>query len=285
MTTDSTGTGDRLQGLHDALVKHTAELTTSEGWTTYLNFASKFHAYSANNLMLILIQRPDATQVASYRKWQELGRQVRKGEHSIGIFAPMTRTRTDEATGDRKTWVSGFKVVSVFDVSQTDGDPLPEDPARPVLLEGDAPQGLLDSLTAIVTGHGYSLRFGPTERGENGYTRPSDKVVQVTEGLSPAQTVKTLAHEIAHMLLHVDEDVLNAEALAHRGVAEVEAESTAHLVMAEHGVATDAYTLPYVAGWSDGKPEVVAKTADRVVKTARTILATTVATDDVATAA
>ena len=265
---------ERLEALHEQLVAKTAALTTSEGWTAYLEFAAKFHNYSLNNLLLILCQRPDATRVAAYRKWQSLGRQVRKGEKSIGIFAPMVR-KSEDADGKERRYVSGFRIVSVFDVSQTDGDALPEDVTRPTLLAGEAPEGLWESLASVVTDHGYTLRLGPSEHGENGYTRPSDSLIQITEGLSPAQSCKTLAHEIGHMLLHCEDATLCADALAHRNVAEVEAESIAHLIMAEHGIASDAYTLPYVAGWSDGKSEVVAATADRVLKTSRAILAKT----------
>lgn len=270
---------ERLEKAHEMLVAKTAALTTSEGWREYLEFASRFHNYSLNNLLLILCQRPDATRVAAFRKWQEFGRNVKKGEKSIGIFAPSTRKvkTEDKVTGEEKERrvLLGFRIVSVFDVSQTEGDPLPEDPRQPVLLDGEAPEGLWQSLAEMVFDAGYTLRRGPSVRGENGFTSPADKVVQVTEGLSDAQAVKTLAHEIGHMLLHVDGDTLSADAVSHRGVAEVEAESIAHLVMAEHGVASDAYTLPYVAGWSDGKPEVVAATADRVLKTSRAILAAT----------
>jgi antirestriction protein ArdC len=275
---------ERLEALHEALVSKTAALATSEGWTAYLEFAAKFHNYSLNNLLLILCQRPDATRVAAYRKWQSLGRQVRKGEKSIGIFAPMVR-KSETPDGEERRYVSGFRIVSVFDVSQTDGDDLPEDVTRPTLLDGEAPEGLWESLAAIVTANGYTLTRTPSLRGENGYTSPSDKVVNVTAGLSDAQSCKTLAHEIGHMILHCEDKTLCADALAHRNVAEVEAESIAHLVMAEHGIASDAYTLPYVAGWSDGKSEVIASTADRVLKTSREILAKTAPAEEEADAA
>jgi antirestriction protein ArdC len=264
---------ERLEALHEQLVAKTSALTTSEGWTAYLDFASKFHNYSLNNLLLIMCQRPDATRFAAYRKWQEFGRQVRKGEKSIGIFAPMVRKRKDEVTGEEKRFVSGFRIVSVFDVSQTEGDDLPEDVTVPTLLDGEAPEGLWQALAEQVFDAGYTLRRGPSEHGENGFTRPSDKVVQVTEGLSDAQACKTLAHELAHVLLHTEDTTLCADALAHRNVAEVEAESVAHLIAAEHGLASDPYTLPYVAGWSGGKPEVIAATADRVLKCSREVLA------------
>lgn len=279
MTAKTDARDERLEVLHEALVEKTRTLTTSEGWTAYLEFAATFHNYSLNNLLLILCQRPDATRVAAYRKWQSLGRQVRKGEKSIGIFAPMVR-KSEDADGKERRYVSGFRIVSVFDVSQTDGDALPEDVTRPTLLDGEAPEGLWESLAGVVAEHGYTLRLGPSEHGENGYTRPSDKVIQVTEGLSAAQSCKTLAHEIGHMLLHTEDATLCADALAHRNVAEVEAESIAHLVMAEHGIPTETYSLPYIAGWSDGKTEIIAVTADRVLKTSRAILAKTAPTEE-----
>jgi hypothetical protein len=169
-------------------------------------------------------------------------------------------------------------------VSQTEGDALPEDPSTPVLLDGEAPAGLWESLAEIVTNHGYTLRFGPSEHGENGYTHPADKVVQVTEGLSPAQSVKTLIHEVAHMLLHCEDKELTQDALLHRNVAEIEAESVAHIVAMVHGLATEDYSLPYVAGWSGGKTEVIASTADRVLKTAKQILAQTERVEEVVAA-
>ena len=176
---------------------------------------------------------------------------------------------------EERRYISGFRLVSVFDVSQTDGDALPEDPAAPVLLEGEAPEGLLDSLATIVAEAGYTLRYGPSERGENGYTRPEDKIIQITEGLSAAQTAKTLIHEVAHMVLHTDDKVLTEDAILHRNVAEIEAESVAHIVATVHGLPTDAYSIPYVAGWSNGKTEQIAATADRVLRTAKQILAKT----------
>jgi len=266
---------ERLEEMHEALVAKTNALVTSEGWIEYLKFAARFRQYSFNNTLLILIQCPTATRVASYRKWQELGRQVRKGERGLQIFAPMMRKQKDEKTGEDKQVLTGFRLVSTFDVSQTEGDALPEDPSRPVLLDGEAPAGLFDSLAEIVANHGYSLRFGPAEHGENGYTRPSDKVIQITEGLSAAQTAKTLVHEVAHMLLHTDDKELTHDALLHRNVAEIEAESVAHIVAMAHGLATEDYSVPYVAGWSNGKTEVIASTADRVLKTAKQILAQT----------
>jgi antirestriction protein ArdC len=270
---------ERLEKMHEALVAKTDALVTSEGWMEYLAFAARFRQYSFNNTLLILIQCPTATRVASYKKWAEMGRQVRKGEKSLQIFAPISkRFETEDKTTGEKTErraLVGFRLVPVFDVSQTEGEALPEDPARPVLLDGEAPEGLYDALARMVFDNGYTLRVGPSERGENGYTRPEDKVIQVTEGLSPAQSCKTLIHETAHMLLHTSDRELTQDALLHRNVAEVEAESVAHIVAQVHGLATEDYSVPYVAGWSNGKTEVIAATADRVLKCAKQILSAT----------
>jgi antirestriction protein ArdC len=274
MTAKTDKRDERLEKMHEALVAKTATLTTSEGWLEYLAFVARFRQYSFNNSMLILIQRPDATHVASYKKWQEMNRQVKKGEKSIGIFAPMMRKREDKATGETRSYISGFRIVPVFDISQTEGDPVPEQ-IRPVLLDGEAPAGMYAALALLVAEKGYTLEVGPSVHGEYGYCSPGRKMIHVTEGLSDAQAAKTLCHEVAHMLLHTDEDSLTVEAMQHRGIAEVEAESVAHIVLGALGMDTDEYTLPYVAGWSDGKPEAVAATADRVLKTAKEILAKT----------
>jgi antirestriction protein ArdC len=262
---------ERLEAMHEQLVAKTATLTTSEGWTAYLQFLARFRQYSFNNTMLIMIQKPDATHVASYKKWTEMGRQVKKGEKSLGIFAPMMRKRT-ETDGTERSFIMGFKIVPVFDISQTEGDPVPE-PIKPVLLDGEAPVGMYDSLALLAAEKGYSVKVGPSVHGENGYCSPASRMIHITEGLSPAQACKTMTHEVAHMLLHTDEDALTVEAMNHRGIAEVEAESIASIVLGSVGFDTDEYTLPYIAGWSDGKPEAIAATADRVLKTVKQILA------------
>jgi antirestriction protein ArdC len=269
---------ERLEAMHEMLVEKTAELTTSEGWMQYLEFASKFRQYSLNNTLLILCQRPDATHVASYKKWTEMGRQVRKGEKSLSIFAPMMRKREDK-DGEERRYISGFRLVPVFDIAQTDGDPVPE-PVLPVLLDGEAPEGLWDALLTIVDASGYHVERGECH-GANGFTRPSERLIMVREDVTDAQATKTLVHEIAHMLLHCGEEGgLTADAMMHRSVAEVEAESVAHIVAQVHGLPTESYSLPYIAGWSNGKPEAVAATADRVLKTAKQILAITEPADE-----
>lgn len=276
----------RLEELHETLVAKTAELTTSEGWLAWLNVAKRFHRYSLNNQLLIWAQCPTATHVAGFRVWEGLGRNVVKGQKSLKILAPSTRKirKEDATTGEdvERRIVTGFRAASVFDVSQTEGTALPEQ-VLPELLDGQAPEGLWASLALLADAHGYTVERGDCG-GANGYTDPATMTVRVREDVSDAQAVKTLVHEVAHVMLHTSERSLTEDAIKHRHIAEVEAESVAYLISTSHGLPSDAYTLPYVAGWSNGKPEVVAATADRVLKAAKQILAVTQAEEPAAAA-
>jgi antirestriction protein ArdC len=264
----------KVKEAQELLASAVASLVTDEDWKHYLEFQAfqgKFHKYSANNYMLILMQCPHASLVAGYNKWQELGRQVRKGEKGIRILAPMVfkRTETDsngDETESKRIW---FKVVSVFDISQTDGEPVPFPsamPGAPVLLDGEAPEGLYDGLAALVAAQGYTLERGDCQ-GANGYTDFMGKRVRVRDDVSAAQACKTLAHELAHILLdHKTREIT-------RDRCEVEAESVAYIVGRLHGLDSTGYSLPYVAHWADGSAEKVKETADKVTKIAEQILA------------
>ncbi len=255
----------RVEELHAALERGVAALTNGEEWKAWLATQARFHRYSFNNTLLILSQNPDATRVAGYRAWQGMGRQVRKGEKSIGILAPTFRKEKD-AEGREEKRLSGFRAVSVFDVSQTDGDPLPD--SGIALVEGDAPAGLWDALAAQVTANGYALERGDCGQA-NGYTDGTAKIIRVRDDVSDAQAVKVLAHEVAHMLMHVDDP----DAPAHRGMAEVEAESVAFIVAGAHGMDTAGYSLHYVAGWAGtAEADAVRQTGERVTRTARKII-------------
>lgn len=268
MTTMTAAKTDRLEQARERLEAGVLALTGSAEWLAWLRVSARFHRYSFSNQVLIALQCPNATHVTGYRGWQGMGRQVRKGEHGITILAPSTRKVRNEATGEDERRLVGFRAVAVFDVSQTDGEPLPVQP-RPVLLDGEAPEGLWDALAGMVAGEGYTLERGECG-GANGYTRPDTRVVRVRDDVSDAQACKTLAHELGHVLLHADD---MGAYVAHRGVAEVEAESVAYVVADACGLATDAYSLPYVAGWSDGDAATITATATRVVETSRRILA------------
>jgi len=241
---------------------------------TMLRVAARFRDYSPSNVLLIAAQRPDATRVGGIRTWNSLGRHVLKGEHGIAILAPCVyRTRDDDAgpredvadvaapgnepqpsarapQGDEETAarrvLRGFKIVHVFDISQTDGQPLPT--VDPTHLDGDAPQPLMEHLTALTAEAGYRLERGPC-RGANGYTDFATRVVRVIDTASPAQFVKTLAHELGHIRADHEHRFTNyTTSLRCRGQVEIEAESIAYLVTARAGLDASAYSVPHLAG-------------------------------------
>lgn len=280
-----------LEQLQAQIADKVTALTSSDQWQAWLRIASRFHHYSFNNTLLIWSQRPDATTVAGYTTWQKLGRQVTKGEHGIRIMAPVTRrlpkTKPDgspvlDDAGKPVTTVQivGVKPASVFDISQTTGDPIPE-PPRPQLLTGQAPDGLWDALASQVTARGYQLERGDCA-GANGFTDYTTHTVRIRDDVDDAQAVKTLAHELGHILLHEPSvDAPTSRALC-RGQREVEAESVAHLVTATHGLDSSQYTFIYLAGWAEEAlphhPEgttvtdVITQTGTRVLRAAHQML-------------
>jgi antirestriction protein ArdC len=270
-----TATEDRVAVHLAALQSSVAELVTGEEWQRYLSVQARFHTYSFWNTLAILRARPDASRLAGFQQWRRLGRQVRKGERGIAILAPIVRTvdqaESDDtggaANGERRCF--GFKVVYVFDVSQTDGDPLPEIPA-PATVSGNAPVWLWHALAEQITDASFHVERGllPEPWADaNGITLVEDRQVIVRHDLPDAQAIKTCAHELAHVLLHTESCALP------RAVREVEAESVAFIVCsAAAGMDTAGYTLPYVAHWSNGDTALVAATGERVAGCARTIL-------------
>ena len=196
---------------------------------------------------------------------------MRHGENGIAILAPVvTRRRPIDKEGDRGRpglvrLLRGYRVVHVFDIAQCDGPPPPD--VRPELLTGDAPGPLWDGLAAQVDALGFSLERGDCH-GANGRTDFTAKTVRVRDDVEPAQAAKTLAQELAHALLHDGSEY----STGCRGRAEVEAESVAFLILTSAGVDTSGYSFAYVARWSEGSPEQVVKTAERVIACARKIL-------------
>lgn len=268
---------DRLVEIHDRLVGAVEAMVSGADWQRLLQVASRFHTYSPNNVWLILSQRPNATRVAGFATWRSMGRFVRKGEKGIAILAPMVaRRRAAEAAetpateagddqADRPSRVlRGFRIVFVFDIAQTDGEPLPE-VERPALLDGDAPAALWEALAAQVAAAGFELSRGACG-GANGVTDFSARTVRVRDDVAPAQAAKTVAHELAHVRLH------DGAALGCRGRGEVEAESVAYLVCSAAGLASDGYSFPYVAHWSGGDVAEVRAAAERAIGCARHIL-------------
>lgn len=256
--------------LLETLYAGVEQITSSDDWKAALEVAAKFHKYSFNNTMLILLQtQGQATYVAGYKRWQELGRQVRKGEKSIRILAPVIiKDKDPESPNYGGTKCVGFKGTSVFDISQTDGEPLPERP-MPVLLEGEAPEGAMDAVIELIEAEGFSFQYGPAMGRENGYTDYANKVVNITEGLSAAQSFKTAVHELAHAILHNGESAeVDQDARQHRGLAEVQADSAAYIACGILGLDASEYSFPYIAGWSGGDAKAIAKAANGALKVA-----------------
>lgn len=278
---------DPLVAAHERLTAAVERLVSGEDWAAMLAVASRLHRYSLNNVLLIQSQMPDATRVAGYRTWQALGRQVRKGEHGLAILAPVLRrvpAGEPDATGERgreparekdaapkRQVLTGFKVTKTFDISQTDGPPLPD--VVPEQLLGDAPAALYEGLAGQVTAAGFTLVREDCSPAY-GRTDFAKRTVVVRPDLSPAQAAKTLAHELAHTALHDDPKFLGHSGFSCRGLAEVEAESVAYLVCTTAGLATDGYTFPYVARWASGDVAVVRSAAERSLGAARAITTT-----------
>jgi len=280
---------DTLDQLHTQLTDGILALHDPAAWQNWLQLASRFPRYSFANQILILQQDPHATAVCGYRAFQALGRQVRRGEKAIKVLAPITkRVPREDAHGhpilddhgqpSYRTLMVATKAVSVFDVRQTDGPPLPPAPeiGDVTLLTGQAPPGLWDSLQAFIEAQGFQVRRGRCGDA-NGTTDFSTRQVTVRPDLDDAQAVKTLAHEGGHALMHADRGSLEC-----RGVREVEAESVAYLVTAAHGLDSAQYTFSYVAGWAlqavtadHGLDDVLRSTAQRVLAAAATILQAT----------
>ena len=256
----------------DRLTAGIAQLTTTDAWIRWLRVQSRFHRYSFNNVLLIAAQRPNATQVAGFRAWQGMHRQVRRGEKAITILAPCTRREQDEDGGQLQRIV-GFRGASVFDVGQTDGDELPEPPCH--RLTGDAPREAWAKLEEFAVSLGYTVKWAELPTGRNGDCNAALRTIRVSSELThmPAQSVKTLTHEIAHALLHGE--ALREGHLCDRPRAELEAESVAFVVLDASGIDSQEYTFGYVATWAGGTDQAIAtvrESGQRISGAARKVI-------------
>lgn len=233
------------------------ELRSSEGWQRFAKARALLRGYSLNNTLLILAQRPDATTVASFRHWSELGRQVRRGERSLRIWAPSIRRERDEATGGETTSARAFVLVPVFDISQTDGPPLPEPP--PVIpLSGDSHAHLLAGLERQASEAGYVIDRRAQMPGQaEGFVDHRVKQIVLSSALEPNGQVAVLVHELAHV------HGARYQELGRAG-AEVVAETAAFVTLSAVRLDTAGQSVPYVAGWADAAPKEMAAYADAV---------------------
>ena len=264
---------EKLKEVTDRLEQGITELFDSERYREYLRVMSKFHNYSFNNTLLIAMQKPDASLVAGFSAWKNnFGRNVIKGQKGIKIIAPSPYKVKQEmkkidphtqqpiigkdgkpVTEEKEITIPAYKVVSVFDVSQTEGKELPDIAVDE--LTGDV-ERYRDFFAALEKTSPVPIGFEQIPGSSHGYYHLEDKRIAIQEGMSELQTLKTAIHEIAHAKLH-DID-LNApeneqQPRVDRRTREVEAESVAYTVCQHYGLDTSDYSFGYVAGWSSGR--------------------------------
>jgi antirestriction protein ArdC len=278
---------EKLKEITDRLEQGITELFDSERYKEYLRVMSKFHNYSFNNTLLIAMQKPDASLVAGFSAWKNnFGRNVMKGQKGIKIIAPSPFKIKQEmekidphtqkpvigkdgkpVTEEKEITIPAYKVVSVFDVSQTEGRELPDIAVDE--LTGDVDR-YKDFFAALEKTSPVPIGFEKIEGGAHGYYHLEDKRIAIDEGMSELQTLKTAIHEIAHAKLH-DID-LNApkdeQPRVDRRTREVEAESVAYTVCQHYGLDTSDYSFGYVAGWSSGRELSELKSSLETVRSA-----------------
>lgn len=262
-----------IHEITEQLEKGVQDVFQSGRYTDYLDTMSRFYNYSANNCMLILMQMPEATYIASYKAWQkDFKRQVKKGEKAIKIIAPILHKYMKEVINQDGTkdeyesqWIS-YKAVPVFDISQTEGEALPTLVER---LTGDV-EGYNCFLQRLVSCSPVPVEYEDIRTGALGYYSYTDKRITVQQDMSQQQTVKTIIHEIAHAILHGKD---GDETEADRGTKEVQAESVAYTVCKWLGVDTDDYSFGYIAGWSNDKnTKELTASMEVIRRTAKTII-------------
>lgn len=260
----------KLDTIMKSLEEGVEKVFTSEQYQMYLQTMAKFHNYSFNNTLLIAMQRPDATLLAGYQTWQKkFHRHVKRGEKGIKIIAPVPVKekrqveKIDEETQEIVIGIDGqpetetverilprFRVTTVFDVSQTEGEPLPtlevNELVGDVFIYEDFMKGL-EEISPV------PFQFQEIGSGAKGYYSNAEKLVAIQTGMSQAQTMKTAVHETAHAIFH-DRDVMEENGITKdRMTKEVEAESVAYVVCNHFGLDTSDYSFNYVAGWSSDK--------------------------------
>ena len=260
----------RVQELTDKLEQGLQDLFNSDSYCNYLRTMSKFHNYSFNNTLLIAMQKPDATLVAGYKAWQKnFERHVNKGEKAIRILAPAPykikeeRDKIDPVTQELlldkdgnpqkeevEITIPAFRAVSVFDLSQTDGKPIPELTAKELLSDVEGYQDMIRAVEAISP---VPIELEEIAGDSKGYYDREAKRIAVQENMSESQTLKTMIHEVAHSKLHSKEVEQDEQMKKDRNTKEVEAESIAYTVCQHFGIDTSDYSFGYIAGWSSGR--------------------------------
>lgn len=260
----------QLQEITKKLEQGVKDMLTSENYTEYLKVMSQFHDYSFNNTLLIAMQRPEATLVAGYHAWQKkFERHVKKGEKGIQIIAPAPIREKEEVekidpvtnepilkeNGQPETEIithviPRFRVTTVFDVSQTDGKPLPEFGIEDLTASVENYEAFMQAITSVSP---VPIRYDEIEGESHGYYHLVDKEIVIQSGMSESQTMKTAIHEVSHAKLHDREIMEELGIQKDKLTREVEAESIAYCVCQYFGLDTSEYSFPYIGSWSSGK--------------------------------
>ncbi len=292
-----------MEEMTTKLEKGVKDIFSSDNYKEYLNFCAKLPRYSVNNQILIMLQKPDATMCQSFTGWKDMNRFVRKGEKGIRIMAPSPykmqkeQEKTDasgKAVLDKdgepvketvEITVNAFKPVSTFDVSQTEGEPIPTIGVSELTASVEGYETLLAAIKEVVP---VPISFEQIDSGAKGFFHLEENRIVVQEGMSEAQTVKTLLHEASHQALHSREAMAGSDEKKSKNQKECEAESVAYVVCQHYGIDTSDYSFAYVATWSADKevPELKASldtirraAADLIVKIDEKVQALTAVQD------
>ena len=282
----ATDVKELLKRLEDGV----SAIQSSDEWRRLLKAQAKFHGYSFGNLCLIMSQTGGrATRVCGFNSWIALGRSVKKGEHGIAILAPVFPRKDEREKAHALSQGADlpghgehllraekgdpvfFRVAYIFDVSQTEGEPLPEHPARDLTGNSQEARLLLGRLVLAAEQEGLRVKYEDPANlhGAKGYYQRGTKTIVLAKGLAAEQTAKTLCHELAH---HHCEHGMPGEK-RDRAIEEAEAEGTAFVVCEHFGIDTSSYTFGYVAGWSGEEgPKVVKRVGATIQKAARAII-------------
>ena len=277
-------TQNKMNEIPQMLEEGVHKVFESDNYKNYLNIMSKFHNYSINNTLLIARQNPDATLVAGFKSWEKnFGRHVKKGEKGIKILAPspykkkvlvelvdpvsreiMLDINGNPVKEETEVNMTAYRIVAVFDVSQTEGNPLPQIGVAELTGNVDEYELFVEALKQSTS---VPISFENISGVAKGYYNPVTASIAVKAGMPESQTVKTMIHEIAHSILH--NDILDEAEKKDRQTKEVEAESVAYTVCQHFGIDTSDYSFGYIAGWSSSKEtEELKQSLETIQKTA-----------------
>lgn len=244
-----------LKGIEEHIKSGIANYLDSETFKNYLDFALQFRQYSYRNKILIQSQNPKASLVAGYRAWQDKGRQVQRGEKALKIFVPSLAAKKDkdgnysrDKEGNVIKEVKGFYLASVYDVRQTEGEPIPK-PIYELEENINNPKKFDWYIKAITKLSPVPIQFAEIKGTAKGFFVPSEKQITIRPGMSESQTIKTMLHEITHSILHDNNvPVFGSSEYARQ---EIEAESVAYMIANSLGIETQEYSFGYLASWTD----------------------------------